>query len=160
MASRSILPYHTTTSRQSILRLARDLGQRSDVLRPTSLLKDLNLALVSVDDVTPDNLFCSAARGLGARISVIRPSLTEHSHPQEIRHTARILGKLYSALEWPGIPAGLQEQLEREAAIPVFDGISLSHHPLARLAEHIDIDASADAKRQLAIQAVLLLTLQ
>lgn len=144
----------------SIVRLARELADRRDTEHLARALAGRNLALISNEADPALNMFYSAAIGLGARVSHIRPNLTEQSDPEEIRQTARMLGKLYAALEWPDAPPALLEQLEKEAAIPVFDGISRRDHPLARLSEQFGIDTPADARWRLLIQAVLLRTLQ
>ena len=143
-----------------ILRLACELAGRTDATHLARALSGRKLALVADDGGSSANMFCLAAMNLGAHISLIRPNLTASSDPQEIRQTARILGKLYAALEWPGIPVPLLAQLEKDAAIPIFDGISQCNHPLARLSEELGIEASADAKWRLVIQALLLRSLQ
>ena len=145
---------------QLMLRLARELADRSDTGHPARTLAGRNLALVAEEDDPSANMFCLAALDLGAHVSHIRPALTVRSDPDEIRQTARVLGKLYAALEWPGIAPTLMEQLRKEAEIPVFDGISQPHHPLAGLAEQLDIQASIDTKWRLLIQALLLRALQ
>jgi ornithine carbamoyltransferase len=140
---------------QTILKLARHLASHGAQGGPL-LLKDRNVALVCDDDDTSSNVFCHAARQLGARVSCIKPSLGESSDPLEIQHTARLLGRLYAALEWPLLPAKLQELLSKEAGIPVYGGISLRSHPLSHWSAQLDIDAPLEDKWRLVIQAVLL----
>jgi ornithine carbamoyltransferase len=139
----------------AILKLARHLASHGAQGGPL-LLKDRNVALVCDDEDTSSNAFCHAARQLGARVSRIKPSLDEHTDPREIQHTARLLGRLYAALEWPRLPTKLQELLRREAGIPVYDGISLREHPVSHWSVQLDVDAPLEDKRRLVIQAILL----
>lgn len=140
---------------QAIMKLARHLASYGAEAGPL-LLKDRNVALVCDDEDTSSNVFCHAARQLGARVSRIQPSLDETSALQEIQHTARLLGRLYSALEWPHLPDKLLDLVRKEAGIPVYAGISLRSHPLSQWAAQLDIDASPEDKRRLVIQAILL----
>jgi ornithine carbamoyltransferase len=143
----------------AIVRLARELADRRGKASLERFLAGKNLAVVSVEAAATD-MFCAAAQALGARVSQIQPSLTEYSDPEAIRQTARVLGKLYAGVEWPHIAARLQERLEKEAAIPVFNGISMPGHPLMNLSNELDIEGSVDVKRLLLIQALLLRRLQ
>lgn len=140
----------------AILHLARQLARLAGSGDQAQPLKGFNLAFVCESGDAADNLFCMAARALGARVSLIPPSLTASSASADVQHTARVLGRLYAAVEWPGIPPALLEQLKREASIAVFGGISLRTHPLARLIDYLDIEATEDVKWRLLIQAALI----
>lgn len=104
-------------------------------------------------------LFCRAAAELGAHVAHIRPSLTELSSPLEVRHTSRMLGRLYDAVECQGMSAALVHQMGVEAGVPVFDGVASQAHPTAKLADLIAGDASQIDKRCIVVQAVLLSTI-
>jgi ornithine carbamoyltransferase len=104
-------------------------------------------------------LFCRAAAELGAHVAHIRPSLTELSPPQEVRHTSQMLGRLYDAVECQGMSAVLVHQMGVDAGVPIFDGVASQTHPTARLADLIAGDASQLDKRCIVVQAVLLSTI-
>ena len=103
-------------------------------------------------------LFLRAAAELGAHVALIRPSLTESSTRQEVQHTARMLGRLYDAVECQGLSAELVHQMGIEAGVPVYDGIASQHHPTAQLDGLLDGDSSPLDKRRFVLQAVLLST--
>ena len=103
-------------------------------------------------------LFRRAAVELGACVAQLHPSLTELSTPQEVRHTARMLGRLYDAVECQGMAPDLVHRLGIDAGVPVYDGIACQHHPTAKLCALLDGDSSALEKRRFVLQAVLLST--
>lgn len=112
--------------------------------------------LCDADDSESAIAFRHAAMDLGARVATIRPKLTAHSRPDEIAHTARILGRLYDAIECQGMAEALVAAISRSAGIPVFDGLAGDQHPIAALAPLLGIDVPPAAQRALLLQAALL----
>jgi ornithine carbamoyltransferase len=124
------------------------------------LLRGKNLGLVCEARYDADAaLFRGAAVALGAHVAHIPASLSELSSAQEVKHTARMLGRLYDAEECQGMAAALVRRISDEAGVPIYDGIASPRHPTARLAEQLEGDASAADKRSFVLQAVLLGTL-
>ena len=103
-------------------------------------------------------LFRRAAVELGAHVAHIRPSLTELSTPQEVLRTARMLGRLYDAVECQGKAANLVHRLDADAGVPVYDAIASQRHPTAKLDGLLGGDSPALDKRRFVLQAVLLST--
>ena len=103
-------------------------------------------------------LFRRAAVELGAHVAYIRPSLTELSTPLEVQHTARMLGRLYDAVECQGMAADLVHQLGIDAGVPVYDAVASQRHPTAKLDGMLGSDSPAPDKRRFVLQAVLLST--
>ena len=119
-------------------------------------LRGKNLGLWCDDDRERSAaLFRRAASELGAHVAHIRPNLGEASSLHELHDTARMLGRLYDAVECQGLPAALVERLAAEAEVPVFDGIALPQHPTALLAGQLDGDSEADDRRCWLLQAAL-----
>jgi ornithine carbamoyltransferase len=115
------------------------------------LLKGKKLGLLCEDvHAAPALLFQRAASGLGAHVAHVRPSLSHLSSPQEVQHTARMLGRLYDAVECQGMPPGLVRHIGLYAGVPVFDH-------LAGAADRLD-DVAADTgdSRCFVLQALLL----
>ncbi len=104
-------------------------------------------------------LFRRAAVELGAHVAHIRPSLTGLSTALEVQHTARLLGRLYDAVECQGMAADLVHQLGIDAGVPVFDAVASQRHPTAQLDALLGGDSPALDKRRFVLQAVLLSTL-
>ena len=133
------------------------LAARSGQFRAS--LRGRNFGLMCEADQSGDAaLFHRAAVELGAHVAYIRPSLTELSTPQDVQHTARMLGRLYDAVECQGMAPDLVLQMGIDAGVPVYDGIASQHHPTAKLDALLDGDSSALDKRRFVLQAVLLST--
>ena len=126
---------------------------------PQTPLRGKNLGLLSEADDGDAALFRQAATELGAHVAQIRPSLSGLSTPQEVQHTARMLGRLYDAVECQGMAAALVQQVGVAAGVPVYDGIAGQGHPTARLAALLGGDSSAVDNRRFVLQAVLLCTM-
>jgi ornithine carbamoyltransferase len=139
----------------AVLAGARALQHAARAADLPPMLKGRNIGLMIACDGDDALLFCRAAGDLGARVSVIRSTLSVDSTAAEIQHTARVLGRLYDAVECQGIAHDLIEQLSDAAGVPVFDGMATAQHPTARLAERLDGETSDD-NRRFVLQAVLL----
>ena len=110
------------------------------------------------DSASDAAVFRRAAVEMGAHVAHIRPSLTELSTPLEVQDTARMLGRLYDAVECQGMAADLVHQLGIAAGVPVFDAIASQRHPTAKLDSLLGGDSPALDKRRFVLQAVLLST--
>ena len=136
---------------------ALQLAARAGDLRAS--LRGRKFALMCEADESGDAaLFRRAAVELGAHVAHIRPSLTEMSTPQDVQHTARMLGRLYDAVECQGMAPNLVLQMGIDAGVPIYDGIASQHHPTAKLDALLDGDSSPHDKRRSVLQAVLLST--
>lgn len=142
---------------RSLLTSARAMRQTAADGKHAALLRGKNLGLLCEVDADADAaLLRRAALDLGAHVAQIRPSLTELSTPDEVRHTARLLGRLYDALACQGLPLGLVQQLSVDAGVPVLDGVASIGHSTAQLAGLLGDDVSPDDARRYVLQAMLL----
>ncbi len=149
----------TSAEEDGLLASARLLRDAAASGRTRSLLRDKFIGLLAEDDDGENaELFKSAAVGLGARVAHIRPNLTERSDPQVVRETARMLGRLYDAIECHGQPPALVARLREEAAVPVFDALSSPGRVTAAFAARLGAGAGLDARRFI-VQVVLMSTL-
>lgn len=167
---------HTTLSHHGVLafdpiapRDANLVLERARALQLAASAGDLRTSLrgrqfglmceVDCDDDDSDAaLFRRAALELGAHVAHIRPSLTELSTPEDVQHTARMLGRLYDAVECQGMAADLVHQMGTGAGVPVYNGVASRQHPTAKLVDLLSGDSSALDKRRFVLQAVLLST--
>ncbi len=144
----------------AVLTNARTLQRAAEAGETQPLLRGKNLGLLCEADGDGEAaLFRRAAVELGAHVAHIRPSLSELSTPQEVQHTARMLGRLYDAVECQGMAPALVRQVGNEAGVPVYDGIASQDHPTAKLAELLGSDTSPADNRRFVLQAVLLSTI-
>ncbi len=128
-------------------------------IQPMLRGKNLGLLCTADDDAGDAALFRRAATELGAHVAHIRASLSDLSTAQEILHTARLLGRLYDAVECQGLSTALVQQLAQAVDMPVYEGIASASHPTAQLAAQLDAVSSSPDRRRFVLQAVLLSTL-
>jgi len=143
----------------AVLASARTLQRAAQTGTTQPLLRGKNLGLLCEADDDDAALFRRAALELGAQVAHIRPSLSKLSTPRDVQHTARVLGRLYDAVECQGAPLALVQQLGNDAGVPVYDGLASQDHPTAYLADLLGGDTSAADNRRFVLQAVLLSTL-
>jgi len=143
----------------ALLANARNLQRVAEAGQARPLLRGKNIGLLcETDDDHDAILFRRAVTSLGAHFARIRPSLSDLSTPQEVQHTARMLGRLYDAVVCQGMPTSVVQQVRKDAGVPVFDGIASWDHPTDKLAEHLG-EGVADENRNFLLQAVLLTAL-
>ena len=128
--------------------------------RVQPLLRGKNLGLLCADDTQPQALlFRQAASELGAHVAHIGMSLSEPSGAQEVAHTARMLGRLYDAVECQGLDSALVQQMADVAGIAVYDGLAGNERLISRLAAQLGGEAAAGDNRRFVLQALLLHTI-
>ena len=145
----------------SVLENARRLQTEAQAGEPQPLLlSGKHLVLLCEDDTDACAvLFRRAAGELGAHVAHIRPSASGLATPPEVQRTARMLGRLYDAVECQGMATALVRQLRRDAGVPVYDGIASREHPSAELAESLGAGGSPADRRRFVLQAALLQTI-
>jgi ornithine carbamoyltransferase len=144
----------------ALLDNARLLQRASEPCQTKALLRGKKLALLCESEEDAEALlFRNAASELGAHVSHVRPRLSHLSAPGELQHTARMLGRLYDAIECQGLSRSLVEVVDREAGVPVYDGLASPQHPTASLATMLGDDEPAGRLRELVLQTVLVSTL-
>ncbi|MCE4557090.1 ornithine carbamoyltransferase [Pelomonas cellulosilytica] len=90
------------------------------------LLRGKRLALLSDAPDSPDaTAFLQAANELGAHVALVRAGSAAGP-----RNRAKLLGQLYDGIECQGLTETELGQLERDAGVPVFDGIGNPGHPI------------------------------
>jgi ornithine carbamoyltransferase len=120
-------------------------------------LKGRNLGLLTAADGSPEaSLFTAAASALGARVVRLPPQPWGGADPAPGRDAARLLGRLYDAIECQGLPAEQVAWLGRHSGVPVFDTLAGETHPTASLAQMLDGGSADPLNRRCVLQAALL----
>jgi len=95
-----------------------------------------NIALIFEKDSTRTRTgFEVAAYDQGAHVTYIGPSGSQMRHKESIKDTARVLGRLYDAIEYRGFRQEDAEELARYAGVPVYNGLTDDFHPTQVLAD-------------------------
>lgn len=159
----SSLPLPTTASShptpgQDLLDSARRLKRAAlDGLTHRPLL-GRNLGLIGrLEDAPEAALFAAAARELGARVVWLPDA--PGGPDAAASDTARLMGRLYDAIECQGLPPEHVAWLREHTGVPVFDGLAGDAHPSAAVAAALDGGAQDALNRRCVLQAVLLATM-
>ena len=78
-----------------------------------------------------------AAHDQGAHVTYLDPSGSQMGHKESIADTARVLGRMFDAIEYRGSAHANIEELDRHAGVPVFNGLTNEWHPTQMLADFL-----------------------
>jgi ornithine carbamoyltransferase len=80
-----------------------------------------------------------AAYDQGAHVTFIGPSGSHMGHKETTKDTARVLGRMYDAIEFRGFAEGVAEELATWSGVPVYNGLTDEWHPTQILADFLTI---------------------
>jgi ornithine carbamoyltransferase len=78
-----------------------------------------------------------AAHDQGAHVTYLDPTGSQLGHKESIADTARVLGRMYDAIEFRGNAQADVEELARHAGVPVYNGLTNEWHPTQMLADFL-----------------------
>lgn len=84
-----------------------------------------------------------AAYDQGAHVTYLDPSGSQMGHKESIADTARVLGRLYDAIEFRGAAHSEVEELAANAGVPVYNGLTDDWHPTQMLADFLTMYEAA-----------------
>jgi ornithine carbamoyltransferase len=124
---------------EALLHMARTLRAMARSGQTPPLLDSKHLGLLSRQRPSASQgAVEEAARGLGARVAWVPPEAMQPAEGPGARDTARLLGRLYDALDCEDLPPGLVQHLREHSGVPVYEGLGRRDHPLARLLPRLD----------------------
>lgn len=119
-----------------LLRLSASLKQAKYGGYEEQRLKGKNIALIFEKDSTRTRSgFEVAAYDQGAHVTYLGPSGSHIGHKESMKDTARVLGRMYDAIEFRGFSQDQAEQLGAHAGVPVYNGLTDEAHPTQILAD-------------------------
>jgi ornithine carbamoyltransferase len=78
-----------------------------------------------------------AAFDQGAHVTYLDPSGSQLGHKESVADTARVLGRMYDAIEFRGNRQSDVEELAAHAGVPVYNGLTDEWHPTQMLADFL-----------------------
>ncbi len=119
-----------------LLDLAADLKKAKKEGREKQMLKGKNIALIFEKSSTRTRCaFEVAAYDQGAHVTYLGPSGSQIGQKESMKDTARVLGRMYDAIEYRGYGQAIVEELARYAGVPVWNGLTNEFHPTQILAD-------------------------
>ncbi|MCQ6551996.1 ornithine carbamoyltransferase [Streptomyces sp. C10-9-1] len=99
-------------------------------------LRGRNIALIFEKASTRTRCaFEVAAADQGASTTYIDPAGAHIGRKESVRDTARVLGRMFDAIEFRGDAQGTVEELAQYAGVPVYNGLTDRWHPTQMLAD-------------------------
>ena len=124
-----------------LLDLAAELKAAKREGREEQRLKRKNIALIFEKDSTRTrSAFEVAAFDQGAHVTFIGPSGSHMGHKETVKDTARVLGRMYDAIEYRGFAETTAEELARWAGVPIYNGLTDEWHPTQILADFLTFE--------------------
>ncbi|MEO0750588.1 MAG: ornithine carbamoyltransferase [Pseudomonadota bacterium] len=128
-----------------LLKLSVDLKAAKYTGTEQQTLKGREIALIFEKNSTRTRVgFEVAAHDQGAHVTYLGPSGSHIGKKESIKDTARVLGRVYDAIEYRGFGQEVVETLAAWSGVPVYNGLTDEFHPTQILAdvltmmEHVD----------------------
>ena len=121
-----------------LIDLAAELKAAKKEGREEKKLVDKNIALIFEKDSTRTRCaFEVAAHDQGAHVTFMGPGGSHMGHKETAKDTARVLGRMYDAIEFRGFTQGVAEELAEWSGVPVYNGLTDEWHPTQMLADFL-----------------------
>ncbi len=124
-----------------LIDLAAELKAAKREGREEQTLRGKNIALIFEKDSTRTRCaFEVAAYDQGANVTFIGPTGSHMGHKETVKDTARVLGRMYDAIEYRGFGQSVAEELAAWTDVPVYNGLTDEWHPTQVLADFLTFD--------------------
>ena len=138
MRNRSLLTVQDYTQREFryLLDLARDLKRAKYAGTEQKHLQGKEVCLIFEKTSTRTRCaFEVACHDQGAHVTYLDPAGSQIGHKESFKDTARVLGRMFDAIEYRGASQKGVEDLARHAGVPVYNGLTDEYHPTQMLAD-------------------------
>ena len=121
-----------------LIDLAAELKAAKREGREEQKLVGKEIALIFEKDSTRTRCaFEVAAYDQGAHVTFIGPGGSHMGHKETVKDTARVLGRMYDAIEYRGFGQETAEGLAKWAGVPIYNGLTDEWHPTQILADFL-----------------------
>lgn len=119
-----------------LVELAAGLKAAKRAGAETRYLQGRNIALIFEKTSTRTRCaFEVAAADQGASTTYLDPAGSQMGHKESVKDTARVLGRMFDAIEYRGDSQSAVEELAAHAGVPVYNGLTDAWHPTQMLAD-------------------------
>ncbi len=126
----------TAEELRGLIELAAELKAAKKAGTETQYLRGKNIALIFEKTSTRTRCaFEVAAADQGASTTYLDPSASQIGHKESVKDTARVLGRMFDAIEFRGDSQAAVEELAAHAGVPVYNGLTDDWHPTQMLAD-------------------------
>lgn len=122
------------------LRIAALLKEKKKKGEPHDLLRGKNIALIFEKTSTRTRCaFEVAAADLGMHPVYLDPKSSQIGKKESIADTAKVLGRMFDAIEYRGYGQEIVEALAEYSGVPTFNGLTNESHPTQILADFLTL---------------------
>jgi ornithine carbamoyltransferase len=142
LRGRSLLSFDDYSAEEILylLDLAAELKAAKREGREEQKLVGKEIVLMFEKDSTRTRCaFEVAAYDQGAHVTFIGPTGSHMGHKETAKDTARVLGRMYDAIEFRGFAESVADELAAWAGVPVYNGLTDEWHPTQILADFLTI---------------------
>ncbi|WP_175408213.1 ornithine carbamoyltransferase [Streptomyces sp. TRM64462] len=130
---------------RGLVDLAAELKAAKKAGAEVQRLRGRNIALIFEKTSTRTRCaFEVAAADQGASTTYLDPSGSQLGHKESVRDTARVLGRMFDAIEFRGSSQDAVEELAAHAGVPVYNGLTDDWHPTQMLADVLTVTEHTD----------------
>ena len=147
LRNRSLLTVQDYTQREFryLLDLARDLKRAKYARTEQKHLEGKEICLIFEKTSTRTRCaFEVACYDQGANVTYLDPAGSQIGHKESFRDTARVLGRMYDAIEYRGSSQSGVETLAKYAGVPVYNGLTDEYHPTQMIADVMTMREHSD----------------
>jgi len=151
LRNRSLLTVQDYTQREFryLLDLARDLKRAKYARTEQKALQGKEICLIFEKTSTRTRCaFEVACYDQGANVTYLDPAGSQIGHKESFKDTARVLGRMFDALEYRGASQTGVETLAKYAGVPVFNGLTDEYHPTQMIADVMTMREHSDKPMQ------------
>ncbi|MFG2297711.1 ornithine carbamoyltransferase [Streptomyces sp. NPDC048603] len=147
LAGRSFLKEldFTAAEFRGLVELAAELKAARKAGTEVRRLQGRSIALIFEKTSTRTRCaFEVAAADQGAHTVYLDPSGSQLGHKESVRDSARVLGRMFDAIEYRGDSQDSVEELAAYAGVPVYNGLTDDWHPTQMLADVLTMTEHTD----------------
>jgi len=147
MRNRSLLTVQDCSQREFryLLELARDLKRAKYARTEQKHLEGKEICLIFEKTSTRTRCaFEVACHDQGANVTYLDPAGSQIGHKESFKDSARVLGRMFDAIEYRGASQSGVETLAKYAGVPIFNGLTDEYHPTQMLADVMTMREHAD----------------
>ncbi|MCB5943853.1 ornithine carbamoyltransferase [Acidocella sp. KAb 2-4] len=140
LRGRSVLSLEEFTAGEilELLKLGAELKAAKRGGYEVQRLRGKTIALIFEKDSTRTRSgFEVAAYDQGAHVTYMGPGGSHIGHKESVKDTARVLGRMYDAIEFRGFAQADVETLSKYSGVPVYNGLTDAAHPTQVLADFL-----------------------
>ena len=147
LRNRSLLTVQDYTQREFryLLDLARDLRRAKYARTEQKHLEGKEICLIFEKTSTRTRCaFEVACYDQGANVTYLDLAGSQIGHKESFKDTARVLGRMYDAIEYRGASQTGVETLAKFAGVPVYNGLTDEYHPTQMIADIMTMREHSD----------------